>query len=332
MKITVTGASGFVGINLVDRLVGEGHHVRAIDQRPSPHLPPGVEFRQADVLDPESLRVALDGSDAVFHLVAKITLSAQDEVAWRLNTKGVRNTAEAALAVGVSRFVHCSSIHAFDQYRWPRIDETSGRSEDPSIPVYDRSKWAGEQELLDVIEDGLDAVICNPTGVFGPVDYGLSGLSRVNGVLLNAARGRVPASIQGGFDLVDVRDVAAGLIGALEGGRQGENYLLGGHFTTMHDVLKLAANMAGRRGPAYAFPLRMVKPMVPALERISNRLGSDVVSEAAIGAVESQPLVCHDKATRELDYRPRPLAETVRDLVAFYVANEMLYRKTRLCS
>jgi dihydroflavonol-4-reductase len=323
MKIAVTGASGFVGINLVSRLMHDGHDVRALDRVRSPHLAAAADFRQADVLEPDSLRAALDGCDAVFHLVAKITLSVEDEVAWRLNTEGVRNTARAALDVGVARFVHCSSIHAFDQYRCPRIDETSPRSEDLSIPVYDRSKWAGEQELLDVIEDGLDAVICNPTGVFGPVDYGLS---RVNAVLLNAARGRVPASIEGGFDLVDVRDVAQGLVAAMHRGRTGENYLLGGTFITMHDVIKLAANMAGRRGPAYAFPLRMVKPLVPALEKIGNRLGSDIVSEAAIGAVESQPEVSHDKAASELDYRPRALEESVRDLVAFFVSAGLLDR------
>ncbi|WP_141549945.1 NAD-dependent epimerase/dehydratase family protein, partial [Nocardia farcinica] len=95
----------------------------------------------------------------VYHLVAVITLAEKNDLAWRVNTEGVRVVAEAALATGVRRMVHASSIHAFDQYTCGgSIDETSARSTDPSLPVYDRSKWQGEIELRAVIDQGLDAV------------------------------------------------------------------------------------------------------------------------------------------------------------------------------
>ena len=323
MLMAITGASGFVGLNLVQHLLDQGHKVRAIDRLPNPRLNrPGVSFVEGDVLDAGSMRRALKGVDRVFHLVAKITLAAEDEVAWTLNTKGVRTVAEAALAAGVKRMVQCSSIHAFDQYRCGgRIDESSVRSTEPSIPVYDRSKYAGEQELREVIAAGLDAVICNPTGVYGPVDYGLS---RINALMRNAALGRLPFLLTGAFDFVDVRDVANGLALAGEQGRCGENYLLGGHHLEALDFFRLAARAVNRRGPLFAIPLGVIKPLVPIAERIGRRFGSDAISEGSIAAIECAPIVSHAKAARELGYHPRPADESVRDLIAFLISSNQL--------
>lgn len=323
MLMAVTGASGFVGLNLVQQLLDDGHRVRAIDRLPNQRLNrPGVTFMEGDVLSSASMRRALKGVDRVYHLVARITLAAEDEAAWTLNTKGVRTVAEAALASGVKRMIHCSSIHAYDQYRCGgHIDESSVRSTQPGIPVYDRSKYAGEQELREVIAAGLDAVICNPTGVYGPVDYGLS---RINGLLRNAALGRLPVLLTGGFDFVDVRDVAAGLALAGDKGRTGENYLLGGHFIEALKFFRLGARAVNRRGPLFAIPLGAIKPLVPMAERIGRRFGSDAISEGAIAAVECAPVVSHAKATRELGYAPRPAEQSVRDLIAFLISSNQL--------
>jgi dihydroflavonol-4-reductase len=328
MKVAVTGAAGFVGTNLITRLVDQGCQVTAIDRvHPEHARHDGIDWVIGDILDSDSMTRALDGAEIVYHLVAMITLAQEDEVAWRVNTAGVRSVAEAARRVGARRMVHCSSVHSFDQYSCAgHLDETSARSSVHTIPVYDRSKWAGELELRKVIDAGLDAVICNPTGVYGPVDYGLS---RLNGMLRDAARGRVPAGIQGGFDLVDVRDVAAGLTAAAEDGRTGENYLLTGEMISIFDALNMAANFAGRRGPLLAFPLRVIKPILPIAEPIGARLGTDVVSKAAMGALLAAPIVDGTKARTELGHRPRPAAETIRDLVAFFVASGQLDRKSR---
>lgn len=325
MRVAVTGAAGFVGLNLVQLLLQQGHEVRAIDRVRSTHVAgPGLSWRDADVLDAASMRRALKGVDLVFHLVAKITLSAEDHVAWTLNTRGVRTVAEAALHAGVRRMVHCSSIHAYDQYRCGgRIDESSMRSTEPSIPVYDRSKYAGEQELREVIKAGLDAVICNPTGIYGPVDYGLS---RVNGLLLGAARGRIPVMVSGGFDFVDVRDVALGLLAAAERGRSGENYLLAGHQLTMIEAFRRAAGHVNRRGPLFAIPLWALKPIVPIAERVLRRFGSDVISAGAIAAAAAAPIVDGSKAAKELGYAPRPAEDSIRDLVAFFVRTGLMQR------
>ncbi|WP_024796020.1 NAD-dependent epimerase/dehydratase family protein [Tomitella biformata] len=321
MKVAVTGAAGFVGSNLVDLLVEQGHDVVAIDRIAAEHWPThGVTFIEGNVLDPAAMEAALEGVDIAYHMVAMITLKQQDETAWNLNTKGVRIVAEAALKMGVRRLVHCSSVHSFDQYSCGGfLNEASRRSESPEIPVYDRSKWAGEQELQKVIAKGLDAVICNPTGVYGPTDFGA--LSRINGMLRDSARGRIPAVVTGGFDLVDVRDVVIGLTLAAEKGRTGENYLLTGHMLNMKWVFNMAAKITGRRGPIVAFPLSWIVAILPVAEPIAAKFGSDLVSKAAMGALIAQPEVDGSKASSELGYQPRRAAETIQDLITFLISS-----------
>lgn len=318
MRAAVTGAAGFVGSNLLTRLAADGHDVLAIDRSVGTITPQERVTRvEADILDPASLAGVLDGVDVVFHLVAAITLKQEDPAAWRVNTEGVAAVAQAALRAGVPRFVHCSSVHSFDEHACGGyLDETSLRSHEGSgLPVYDRSKYAGEQALHAVIAQGLDAVICNPTGVYGPVDDPQR-LSRLNGMVRDAARGRVPVSVGGGFDLVDVRDVVDGLVLAAEHGRTGENYILGGELLRLHDLMARAARAAGKRGPLFAIPLGLVRLILPIVEPIGLRFDWDVLTRAALSAAIASPEVDSSKAESSLGYRARPAHDTIRDTVA----------------
>ncbi len=329
MRVAVTGAAGFVGTNLIKQLIDDGHEVVAIDRvAPSEDAPTPdrLTWLEGDIFDSAAMTTALTGVDRVYHLVAMITLKQEDPFAWRVNTAGVASVARAALAAGVGRFVHCSSIHSFDQYNCGgKIDENSPRSTDPAIPVYDRSKWSGEQELRAIVDEGLDAVIVNPTGVYGPVD-GVGGrpLSRINGILRDAARGVVPVFIEGEFDLVDVRDVARGIILAGEHGRTGENYILGGESIALIDALRGAARATGRMGPLFAIPNRILEAVITVAEPIGHLFGSDLVSRASLGAVQSAPAIDITKARDELGYAPRPSETTVADLVDFFADNGRL--------
>ncbi|WP_035718889.1 NAD-dependent epimerase/dehydratase family protein [Gordonia shandongensis] len=317
MRVAVTGAAGFVGTNLVNQLVADGHDVVAVDRVSPAHAleHPRVTWTSADIFDHDALVTAFSGVDTVYHLVAMITLKQRDEVAWRVNTAGVKATAQAALAAGVRRFVHCSSIHSFDQYTDSgTVDESSPRSESTDLPVYDRSKWSGEQELRSVIADGLDAVICNPTGVYGPVDHGLS---RINGMLRDAAQGKVPLFVEGTFDLVDVRDVARGLILAAEHGHTGDNYLLGGQPVRLLDAMRTMAGLCGRFRPLFALPLGLLKLVMPVAEPLGALFGSDLVSRASLAALVAQPTVDITRARTVLGYTPRSSEETLADLASF---------------
>jgi dihydroflavonol-4-reductase len=312
----VTGAPGFIGVNLVPRLCALGWHVRSYGLTPF-EMPGvvGVSSVIGDVRDRRRLDEALAGVDVVFHLAAVITLLHDDPEAWDVNTKGPATVARAALDHGVTRLVHCSSVHAFDLSRArPRLREDSPRA-GPDRPLYDRSKAAGEAAVREVVADGLDAVIVNPTAIIGPID---PGPSRANGVLLAAARGHLPVAVAGGFDWVDVRDVVDGCVAALDRGRTGESYLLSGHQATSVQIGRLAAGMNGRLGPLFGLPAWMAETIAPIGERVGRLWGSDDFTPASIGTLLDDPLVDSSRAVRELGYRPRPLETTVRDLVRWF--------------
>lgn len=171
MKVAVTGPAGYVGVSLVRLLVERGHHVVATDLQDFKRLAhSNLETVRADILDAAALRAALDDVEVVFHLAAMITMARHNDLAWRVNTRGVLCIAEAALQAGVRRMLHSSSLNAFDQRNQDGpVDEHTRRSTATDLPLYDRSKWQGECEFQSVIRRGLDGVIVNPTAILGPV-------------------------------------------------------------------------------------------------------------------------------------------------------------------
>ena len=326
-RVLVTGASGFVGRNLLAHLLDQDCPVRTFGRRPVTG-PEGrrVDHVIGDVRDAEAVATAMAGVDVVFHLAARITLLSEDPEAWSINVDGPRVVAEAARAAGVRRFVHCSSVHAFDLGRCrEHVDEDAPRS-GPGRPLYDRTKAAGEDAVRRSIAEGLDATIINPTGIIGPVD---PELSRANWLLRTAARGHLVAATKGGFDFVDVRDVVAAAVAALDRGRTGQNYLVSGHRTTSLRLARMAAGMNGHLGPLFALPTSMARALAPLGERIGRRFGTDSFTPAAISAQVDDPHVDHSKATLELGYRPRPLEDTIRDLVWWFEEAGMLSRPRR---
>ncbi|MCZ4500188.1 MAG: epimerase [Marmoricola sp.] len=333
MKVAVTGAAGFLGLNLVTALLEDGHDVLALD-RLSPDQLAGtiaagqhgagtLRWESVDVLDEDAVAKALDGIEVVHHLVAVISLRQEDPVAERVNIHGVGSVARAALRAGVRRMVNCGSLASFDYDKHGTVHEGSARSTDPRLPVYHRSKYYGEVELLKVVDAGLDAVTCNPTGIYGPVDHP-DRLSRMNVGLLDAAAGRLPASVPGMFDMVDVRDVAKGFLLAAEKGRTGHNYLIGGHRYDLFEAQVRAAEYAGRKGPRIKIPLGLLAGLAPVIDPVARRFGSESFAPAALENLVMSPVVDRTKAGAELGYEPRPTEETIRDLVAFFVASGLL--------
>jgi dihydroflavonol-4-reductase len=326
VRFVVTGASGHLGANVVRALIAAGETVRAVDVRRGAVLEGlDAEFVQGDVLDPATLVTAFAGAEFVLHLAARISIAGDpDGSVRRVNVDGVRHVAEAALAVGVRRVVHCSSLHAYDvgAIDGP-VRENGPRATDPRLPAYDRSKAAGEDELRRVVDRGLDAVILNPSGMVGPVDPEPSRMGRA---LLAMFRGRLPVSVSGSFDWVDVRDVAAAVVAAADRGRTGENYLVGGHRAPFRELGRLAAEVSDRKPPRLVAPVAAVKLAAVAAVRLAGprRAGRLLLTPESLHALETDPVVDHSKAAAELGYRPRPLAETVADLHASFVADGRL--------
>ena len=324
MRVVVTGASGHIGPNLVRALSERGDRVRVLVRETSDTR--GFDAYQpertvGDLGSVEAVRRAVEGADVVFHLAGLIGVGRVAEAdLWRVNVDGVGTIARAALDAGVGRFVHMSSVHAFAQ-RGPDvpIDERSPRPE-PTAPPYDRSKAAGEAALREVVADGLDAVVVQPTAIVGPEDWGPS---RIGRAMMLAARGLVPLAPPGGYDFVDVRDVVRGVLLAADRGRTGESYLLPGGYSTVRDMLA----MVGGPWPVGRLPRWAAGALVPGLAVAAAVTGGApfVTSEGLHTLTLGSRCVSGKKAAAELGWTPQiRLRDSVRDTVAWFRATGRL--------
>lgn len=330
MRVVVTGATGHVGSNLVRALLRQGDHVRVMVRGPARSLD-GLEVERVsgDVRDEASLRAAFEGAEIVYHLAAVISITGDPSGMVRaVNVDGTRRVAEAALAVGVRRLVHCSSVHAFDLYRpdiTGPIDETWHRVPDAASHfAYDRSKAAGERALREVIDRGLEAVILHPSGIVGPYDFGPSRMGRV---LLGLYHRKLPSLIEGGFDFVDVRDVVGGLMAAADRGRPGENYLVTGHFLTVPALARVAEGITGVKPPRLTVPIWLCRVGVPFAAAYGwARKQEPLYTSESLAVLETHGRFDWGKAQRELGYTARSTEDTVRDTYAWFDAAGMLKR------
>ncbi len=324
MRALVTGATGHVGANLCRLLVERGDTVVALYHTESDALDglDGVELEpvQGDVLRVETLGAAVDGVDVAFHLAARISIDGdRDGQVHAVNVEGTRNVVAACLGAGVARLVHCSSFHAFTQAPYDEQLTEERPPVGPSGFPYDRSKAAGEREVMAGIERGLPAVILNPTAIVGPHDYRPSLMGEV---LLDLYHGRLPSLVPGGSDWVDVRDVCDAAVSAVERGTPGERYLLGGGWTTAGELAALAESITGKRRPRLTTPVWLARAGVP-LARLHSRLSGKrplYTQESLDRLVRSSRCVSHAKATRDLGFEPRPLRTTLEDTYAWFAA------------
>lgn len=321
-KVVVTGASGHVGANLVQSLIAQGRDVRALvhyDRQALEDL--NIEIVEGDICDIDSLYKAFKGADVVYHLAALISLSLDNwPLVESINVIGTRNVVDACIKCGVRRLVHFSSIHAFAQqpFNIP-VDEARPLVDSEGHAPYDRSKAMGKKEVLKGIESGLDATIICPTAIIGPYDYKMSHLSQA---LLSIASGKFPALIEGGFDWVDVRDVVNGAIAAEEKADTGSVYLLSGHWASIADLAKIIEELFGIPAPGFVCPLWLAPAGIPFASiyaRITRT--KPVFTKFTLQAIKSNHNICHDRATCDLGYNPRPLRETIYDTLIWLANN-----------
>jgi len=323
----VTGAGGHVGATLVRELLKRGRTVRALDLDHGIGLEGlDIERKKGDIRDADFMRSCIEEGDTVFHLASVIsTTGDKGGLVPSVNVDGARNVATACKDKGAKRLVHFSSIHAYDidTHGDPVTEETRG-AVGYSDSAYNCSKWRGQQAVFEVAASGLDAVVVNPCGVIGPYDYKAS---RMGKFFRTYARGKTPKPGPGGFNWVDVRDVIDGALLAEEKGRTGEAYILSGHFKTNLELAEIAAGLAGTTAPDKPIAWWFVNTLV-AMTPLLRMLGQKPpVTKEALDALRSNPVMSHDKATRELGYQPRSTEDTVRDTFAWYADEGVIERE-----
>jgi dihydroflavonol-4-reductase len=321
MQALVTGASGFVGANIVAALNQAGWQARALVRRTSSLAAlDGLDYDVAigDVTDPPSLAPAMQGCDAVFHAAGVVAdyWSQDATLTYRVNVDGTRHVVEAALAAdSPPRLVFTSSQAAlgFGDGLIP-IDETHTFNLAPAVYPYGHSKHLAEQVVQGAVQRGLHAVIVNPSVVLGPRDA-----TRYNSrIILEVRAGRLPLVPPGGVNVVDALDMARGHLLALEKGRPGQRYLLAGHnVTTLHLMRQIAA-VLGVRGPVGVIPERLIGPLAAALDGANQLSPRRLPIPGDVLRFGSRFIYAdNSKAVAELGWTVTPLDETIRQAVAW---------------
>ncbi len=309
----VTGASGFVGLNLCEELLAQGWRVIAmhrasVDHRPLASL--AVERVIGDVTDYRALHAAMPAQvDAVFHVAGNTSLWSRHRAEQlKVNVKGTRNVVKAALESGAKRLIHTSSLVAYGLHGGTVTEDTPPRGLGSTIN-YVRSKALAEREVRAGISKGLDAVILNPGHVIGRHD--LRNWSRVFRMVES---GQLPAVPAGGGSFCHVRSVVRAHVAAVDRGRSGANYVLGGADSSYVGLVRAVAKLRGDRPRLLPLPVAALKALARLDELISPLLRREPdLTRDAIELLSTNIYCRNTRAVAELGYEPRPLAEILDD-------------------
>jgi dihydroflavonol-4-reductase len=325
--LLVTGATGHIGNVLVRQLLTLGNRVRALvlpGEDSSPLQGLDVEVMEGNVLDLEAVKRAMQGAQTVYHLAGMISiLPGRNQILRQVNIQGTQNVLDAARYCDVARVVYTSSIHAIARAAHGiTIDESLPFDPAHAISEYDRSKAEASLAVLQAARQGLDAVIACPTGVIGPYDYRLS---EMGSLILSAMKSRLPFSIDGAYDFVDVRDVANGLTLVSQRGRSGESYILSGERISVRRLIETVCEITNRHVPILHLPIwlaRFAAAFAPSFYRLTKMRPR--VTPYALDTVSSNSVISHEKARRDLGYAPRPLRESIADTINWFMENTSL--------
>jgi dihydroflavonol-4-reductase len=318
--VVVTGATGFVGSAVARALIARGSKVRVLARASSSRRNlEGLdcEIAEGDMRDPASMARALEGARRLFHVAADYRLWARDpQEIVRNNLAGTRAAMEAAMAAGVERVVYTSSVATLSLDRIP-ADETAPLGEGDAIGAYKKSKVSAERLVERMVaEQGLPAVIVNPSTPIGPGDVRPTPTGRI---IVEAASGRMPAFVDTGLNLVHVDDVAEGHLLAMDKGRIGDRYILGGEDVSLSEMLRDLALMTDRRPPTVSLPRAPLYPLAVAAEAVAHVTGKEpFLTVDALKMSRHWMFFSSEKARRELGYSWRPYVQALKDALAWF--------------
>lgn len=324
MKAFVTGGTGFIGRNVVRKLLDRGYQVTALvrsEDGASALREAGADIVFGDITDRESMRVGMRGSDVVFHIAAIYNflpeMIAQCE---DVNVGGTRNVLELAFELGIPRIIYTSTVAVFGDTHGELPDETCF-TDGPFASEYDRTKWKAHYEIAEaLITQGAPIIIVMPGGVYGPGDN-----SWLVDMMRLFYRERLPVApgADGIVTYAYVDDVAEGHILAAEKGRIGESYILAGPAIPFGEMVEFWSQLTGKRSPIAHIPSRLVRAAAPLAAVAQPRLGlPQSFSGDFMKVVGTIYAARSDKARAELGWRPRPLQSGMLETFEWIAATE----------
>ena len=329
MVILVTGSTGFIGAQLCKALLNQGEKVRAFHRANSPQTllnDLDVDHVIGDLTQPETLYRAMKEVDVVFHTAAQLGSHGDSKKMASVTVDGTKHLLQAALDNGVKRVVHTSSVAALGVPVEPGngsmslMDEQHSWNYPPEWWHYGYTKYLAELEVQKSVSAGLDAVIVNPAVVIGAGD-----INRISGdVIIHVARRHIPISVSGGLNVVHIDDVVHGHMAALQHGRRGERYILGGENITINDFIKQIAKITGVQEPLFSLPGGLMRSLVVPIS-IVNRMIPLPISGDTFHRAGYFFYYNTEKAKSMLGlYEKRPISEAILDAYTWYKQQKML--------
>lgn len=321
----VTGAAGFLGSHVCDELLARGEQVRALvlpGDKAAKYIPKEVELVEGNLCDPDSLEkffAVPEGSGSVLiHCASMVTTNAEfNQKLVDVNVGGTVNVIEQCLKHSECRkMVYVSSTGAIpEQPKGTPIRETDTFmpiDEKRQVGCYSQTKAMATQTVLDACrEKGLRACVVHPSGILGPKDYAVG---ETTGTVIKIMNGKMPVGMGGSFNLCDVRDLAYGCVAAAEKGRDGECYILGNKEVTLKEMCRMLHDASGCKTPYFYVPIGMAYKLAAHMEKRAKRTGEKpLMTHFAVYNLDRNNEFDYSKAEKELGYRTRPYAETLRD-------------------
>ena len=326
MKLALTGAAGHLGAAILQELNKKNIPVKVLirdnDTRACTDL--CVEIIKGDMLQSEVLNKLMQDCDTVIHCAALISVNGDPKgLVHKTNVEGTQLVIDNALQAGIKRFIHISSIHAYQQQPSLKILDEQREPVNEKGFAYDRSKQAGKQIALAANNLGMEVIVIHPTSIIGPHDFKPS---LMGNVLIDMYKGRLPFIFNGGFDFCDCRDVANAIINATTMGEPGQAYLLSGKWYSLKQLAQFLSTASAKKINPVALSLSAAKlglPVVKLIAAIKKKEPLYTV-EALDALFTGNRLISSEKARAALNYTTRPLEETVYDTFQWFKNNGYL--------
>jgi dihydroflavonol-4-reductase len=319
--ILVTGATGFVGWHVARKLIERGVRVRALVRDPVRLRELAeVEPVSGDLRDSASLNRAVEGCGVVYHVAADYRLwTREPREMFRSNVDGTRSLLEAARNAGVERFVYTSTVGCIGVPAGGIGDEDAAVGLEQMAGPYKRSKFLAERVAVEFAGSGFPVVIVNPTAPVGDHDFKPTPTGRI---VVDFVRGKMPAFLDTGLNVVDVRDVADGHLAACERGRVGERYILGAENLTLQQIFAALGEIAGRAAPKIRIPYGVAYAAGAVSTAWAGFTGREPRAPLdGVRMARKKMWVRHDKAARELGYAPGPARRALERAVEWFRGN-----------
>jgi dihydroflavonol-4-reductase len=319
--VLVTGATGFVGWHIARKLLDRGDQVRVLARDPARVRElDGVEVVVGDLRDPASLAKAAEGCGAVFHAAADYRLwTRKPDDMYESNVEGTRNLLNAAKSAGVERVVYTSTVGCIGIPENGYGDEQTPVSLDRMSGAYKRSKFMAEQVALEFAKGGYPVVIVNPTAPMGDHDFKPTPTGKI---LVDVVKGAMPAFVETGLNVVDVRDVADGHLAAMDRGAPGERYILGAENLTLEEIVKMAGQLAEVAVPTMKIPYAVAYAAGAVSTAWAGVTGKEPMAPLdAVRMSKKKMWVRHEKAEKELGYSPGPARGAINRAIEWFRKN-----------